>query len=117
MQQAGFHHANMLVDCLQIDLQLQGSQMLDIVQELSTQDNNSPNDDAPPPKPAVNATVQDSVQLEMLRLLREMSRDRQGASGNRNGSGGRGERNGGRSRIRKTPDNASFVRRQTDLYY
>ena len=90
--------------------------MLAIVQELSNANNNPQTDNAHPPEPVVNAAVQDSVQLEMLRLLREISRDRQGGSDNRNGSGGRVERHGGRSRIRKTPDNASFVRRQTDLY-
>ena len=89
--------------------------MLAIVQELSA-DNSPPTEDDPPPEPAVNAVVQDSVQLEMLRLLREISRDRQGGSGVCNGSGGRGDRNGGRYRIRKTPDNASFVQRQMDLY-
>ena len=73
-------------------------------------------DDAPPPEPTMNAAVQDSLQLEMLRLLREISRHHQGGSGNRNSSDGRGERSGGRSRIRKTPDNASSVQRQTDLY-
>ena len=76
MQQAGFHHANMLAERLRTDFQLQGSQMLAIVRKMSTQDNNPPTDNAPPPKPAVNAAVQDSVQLEMLRLLREISRDR-----------------------------------------
>ena len=60
--------------------------------------------------------MQDSIQLEMLSLLREISRDRQGGLDDRNGSGGRRERNGGRSRIRKPPDNASFIRRQADLY-
>ena len=84
---------------------------------MSTQDNNPPTDDAPPPKPAVNVAVQYSVQLEMLRLLREISRDRQGGLGDHNGSNGRGERNGGRSRIHKTLDNASFGQRQTDLNY
>ena len=79
----------MLVERLQTDLQLQGSQMLAIVQEMSRQDNNPPTDDAPQSEPAVNSAVQDSVQLEMLRLLCEISRDSQGGSGNHNGSGGR----------------------------
>ena len=76
IQQSGFHHANMLADCLQTDLQLQGSQMLTIVQEVSA-DNNPPTDKSPSPEPAVNAAVQGSVKLEMFRLLREISRDRQ----------------------------------------
>ena len=90
--------------------------MLAIVQEISTQDNNPPTDNAPQLEPAVNAAVQDSIQLEMPRLLREISRDRQGGSGNHNGSGRRGEKIGGRSCIHKTPDNVSFFRRQTNLY-
>ena len=76
IKQEGFHHANMLAERLRTNLQLQGSQMLVIVQEMSTQDNKPPADDAPQPEPAVNAGVQDSVQLEILRLLREIARDR-----------------------------------------
>ena len=66
----------MLGEHLRADLQLQGLQMLAIVQEMSTQDNNQPTDNASQPNLAVNAAIQDSVKLEMLRLLREISRDR-----------------------------------------
>ena len=90
--------------------------MLAIMQGLSNTDNNPPTDDTPPPKTAVNAAVQDSFQLEMLCLLCEISRDRQGGSGDRNSSGGRGERDGGRTRVRKTSDNARSICRKIDLY-
>ena len=87
-----------------------------MMQELSAQDNNPPIDGRSPSEPAANATVEKSVQLEMLRLLREIALDKQGGSGGSRGSAGSGGGEGGRSRIRKTPDNASFIRRMVSLY-
>ena len=116
MQQAGYHHANMLAAQLRTDLQVQGSDMLAMMQELSTQDNNPPIDARSPPEPARNATVKESVQLEVLRLLREIALNKQGGSGSSRGSAESGGGEGGRSRIRKTPNNASLVRRMVSLY-
>jgi len=79
MQQAGYHHANMLAAQLRADLQVQGSEMLAMVQEMSI-DDNPPTDSRSPPEPAANASVGDTVQVEMLRLLRQIARDHQNAS-------------------------------------
>ena len=117
MQQAGYHHANMLAAQLRADLQVQGSEMLAMVQDMSVRDDIPPTDSRSPPEPAVNASVGDSVQLEMLRLLRQIAGNRQGGSGPSNrDSAGSGDASGGRRRTRKTPDNASFPRDQTSLY-
>ena len=116
MQQAGYHHANMLAAQLRADLQVQGSEMLAMVQEMSI-DDNPPTDSRSPPEPAANASVGDTVQVEMLRLLRQIARDRQGGSGTSDrDSAGSGEASGGRRRTRKTPDNASFLRAKASLY-
>ena len=58
MQQAGYHHANMLANNLRTDLQVQGTEMLAIVQELAEGNVNLP----PIPvqtisEPAVNAAI------------------------------------------------------------
>ena len=119
MQQARFHHANMLADQLWADLQLQGTEMLAMVQELVIADNNPPTSDAQsPPQPAANAALQESVQLEMLRLLRKILEERRGGPGGRGrGSGcGYGRGNGDRNRNRCTSDNVIFARLITNSY-
>ena len=121
MEQAGFHHANMLADQLRANLEAQSSAMLAMVQE-STTDNNPPIVSNNPPAPAANASVSvgDPVQLEMLCLLREIALGRQERAPRQNSrpsnSSASGDNEGGRSRIRKTPDNATFLRRATDSY-
>ena len=115
MQQAGFHHANMLTNRLRADLHLQGTEMLAIVQELAISDNHSPTNEAQPsPQPVENAVVQDNSQLEMLRLLREISEERRGGPGGRGRGSGRG--NGDRNRYCCTPNNANLARRITNYY-
>ena len=113
MQQAGFHHANMLADQLRNNLQVQSSAMLVMVQDLAAQDNNPPIVDSSPPKPVANVYIGDSVQLKMLRLLREIARDRQGGSGwsssRAHNLAVSGDAEGGRGRTRKTLDNAIFL--------
>ena len=62
MQQAGFHHVNMLADHLRDDLQQHGTEMLAMVQELAIADNNPlTNDVKPSTQPAANVILQDSV--------------------------------------------------------
>ena len=97
--------------------------MLALVQEMANVDNNPPIDDVQlPPQFAANAAVQDTVQLKMLRLLREIAQDRhtgQGSQGGRGGQGGwdgRVGREGSRNRNHRTPDNANNSRRLIKVY-
>ena len=63
-----------------------------MVQELAIADNSpTTNNTQPPPQPAANAVLQDNVQFNMLRLLREISTERRGEQG------GRGRVSGGNS--------------------
>ena len=124
MQQAGYHHANMLAEQLRTDLQAQGNEMLALVQEMAAVNVNPPNEEVQPPQvPAANAVIQDTVQHEMLQLLRSIAANgNNGGQSGRNGRVGRNSRggNGGRgnqTRVnRRTPDNAIFNQRITDLY-
>ena len=43
MQQAGYHHANMLAEQLRTDLQAQGTEMLAIIKETAAANINPPN--------------------------------------------------------------------------
>ena len=77
MQQAGYCHAKIFATKLQTDFQLQGTEMTALVQEIVNTDNNPPIDNVqPPPGFAANATVQDIVQLEIIRLLRKIVQER-----------------------------------------
>ena len=102
MQQAGFHHANMLAAQMQENMAVQNEQVLAMMQTLQETQLE------PPQQPAVNATVTDNVQLEILRLLQNL----QQPTNVQEETGERRRRN----RNRKTPDNASFDRAVTDKY-
>ena len=79
MQQIGFHHPNMLADCLRGNHQQQGTEMLAMVQELAIVDNNSPIVNVQSlPQPTANSVLQDNVQIEILRFLHEISTERRG---------------------------------------
>ena len=120
MQQAGYHHANMLADKLRADLQMPGNEMLAMVQGfVESNINQPPEEELPQPAPAANAVINDSIQLEMLRLLRDMSSQNnaypgRGGRGGRHVHTGRGTR--GRRTGTRTPDNASFNRRVKTNY-
>ena len=112
MQQAGYHHANMLASQLRDDLVHQQTEMMAMVQTLAhnIQEENSP--PTPPiEQPAVNATMS-TGQEQMLQLLREL-RDAQIANNTSQSSRTRDQS----SRVnRKTPDDANFNRVDTSNY-
>ena len=132
MQQAGYHHANMLASQLQATIDSQGTEMIEMLQGLQglATDDNAPNvhptppttqAQIPPPHPTANAAAQPDVQLEILRMLGDMQqsmprgdRGRRSARG-RGGQAGR-EGRGGAQTYQKTPDNATFLRRVTNDY-
>ena len=109
MQQAGYHHANMLAEQLCADLRLQGIEMLALVQSMANIDNNPPVYEAqhrpqPPPVPVANAVMKDAVQVEIIHLLRDIAHqngnNRQRGRDGQEGWGGQG---GGTNRNHRTP--------------
>ena len=96
-----------------------------MVQELAIADNNPPIVDVPPPpQPTANAVLQDNVQVDILRLLREISTERRGgqggrdrSSGDNNGCGhGYGRGYNERNHNRCMPDSANFARHIAYFY-
>ena len=83
----------MLVKPLRIDLRVQGTKILALVQELVNLNTNPPLEYVQSPlEPAANTVVQYNVQIEILILLRNIAQNR----GDRGGQGGRGGRGGAR---------------------
>ena len=123
MQQAGYHHTNMLASQMRPDLNNQQVELLAMVQDLVEQPPAQEIAEAPATEQQVaNATIADNVQLQILRILQDMQ-NAQNGGGNQQGS--RGGNNGGgnnggaaqRTRInRRTPDTASFNRADTSKY-
>ena len=81
-----------------------------------------------PPQPTANAAVQDTVQLEILRILRVMQQDMNHRDTNQDGKRGYGHQNNGdkggradnsqrRNWNQKTQDDTSFTRCVTKKYY
>ena len=125
MQQAGYHDTNMLADQLRTDFQVQGTEMLAIVQELADANSNTSLATVQPiPAPAANTVIQDTIQVKILRLLRNITTQNEnnggrGDRGDRGNYGGRGGYRGRRgyrgcgnngNRNCHTPDNTSFFR-------
>ena len=118
MQQAGFHHANLLANQMAHDMReelaSQNQELMTLLQTAMSQQG-SP---APPASattmstltPAThqaNAITTDPIQMEMLKLLKELSQ-----SICNNVSAKKPTKKKGR----KTPDDATFPRRKTDKY-
>ena len=129
MQQAGYHHANMLAQYLQATMEIQGTEIITILQDFAAVQDANPPVEALPPAPAAKALAQTDVQLEMLRILEEIhqaydrgvrglgGRRSQGYRGRQGGQGGLGGRGyGNRNRNLCTLGNANFSRRVTDQY-
>ena len=125
MQQANFHHVNMLADRPCEDLRQQGTQMLVMVQASAITDHKPPIVDVQPPlQPTANTVLQNSVQIEILRLLREISTECRGGQGGKGrGSGdnngldhGYGLDYGESNRNSRTPDNTNVAPCITNSY-
>ena len=72
MQQAGYHHANVLAQQIQTSIGAQGTEMLAMLQDFAVVQDANPPVEAQPPAPAANSVAQTDVQLEMLCILQEM---------------------------------------------
>ena len=123
MQQAGYHHANMLASQLRVDLNNQQTEMLAMVQNMVIQEPPPAQEslaEEAPVQEAANATIGGNVQLQMLQILQAMQATQ--ATGNQQGqqqSQRQGQQggNGNRNRTnRRTPDDASFNRVDKSKY-
>ena len=115
MLQPGQHHANLLASKIRDDMNNRNTEMLQLIQtaltenEIETEENEGNNTNS------VNATIQDNVQVEMLRILQDISQNMNN-NNNSNNTSPNGQGGGGRRCARKTPDNANFHRRITNKY-
>ena len=136
MQQAGYHHANMLAEQLKSDMERRDNDLFSVIQSV-VDSTASPPSLAPsdcstitPSQHQANAVQMDPVQMEMLKILQQMQQTMLSATTNTPNqiqipqgqvlpSGttptGQAGRSGGRTQ-RKTPDNATYARKQTDEY-
>ena len=117
MQQAGYHHANMLAAQLRLDMDNRNNEMLAMVQTQLMVSEDSP--DPAPENPSANIVSQDSVQLEMLKLLRAIQQDLRTPRTHTSSQNQTHPAQSGttrRNKPKKTPDDASFPRRTTDKY-
>ena len=124
MQQAGYHHANMLAEQLKTDMQRRDQELFSVIQSVvdSNASTASPPSLAPleissmtPSQYQANAVQTDPVQVEMLKILQQMQQTmftQAQAPQPKTGSKTRTTRR----TPRKTPDHALYPRRQTDTY-
>ena len=116
MQQAGYHHANMLAQQLQVNLENQQREMLAMVQNMVPEAQEHIANTQHVEQQTANAVVT-TVQQQMLEILQNMQAA-QLANNNpnnaNNGDGGGGQPR--RRRNRRTPDNATFNRQDTTQY-
>ena len=84
----------MLAQQLRASIDSQGTEMLAMLQDLTTKVNPPQVEDRPtaPPAPAANAVAHTDIQLEMLRILQDMRQEFSGRAGR--GGGGRGNQGG-----------------------
>mmetsp|Transcript_14780 Transcript_14780/g.21115 ORF Transcript_14780/g.21115 Transcript_14780/m.21115 type:complete len:393 (+) Transcript_14780:111-1289(+) len=117
MQQAGYHHANLLAEQLRQDITTQNHQLMAMVQTMQTMETNPE-----PVQQVANAATADNVQMEILHLLRSMNQQMHSTGANNGGNlqDAPNEPNGGnprsRNRNRCTPNDASFNCTDTSHY-
>ena len=127
MQQAGYHHANMLASQMRDNLNNQQVEMMAMMQSMMTEPPSAQEFEQPmqpitseiQSQQVANAVVADNVQLQMLQILQTMqAAQQQGRRNNRGGGQNTGNQNGGgRERVnRRTPDDATFNRRDITKY-
>ena len=107
MQQAGYHHANMLAEQIRTDFGHQNEQIMAMMQNIANVAESQSEPSSEPSVQLANATTVDTNQ-QILQLLRTMQQQLTS-----NNTPNNSERRG---RNRRTPDNASFNRRVKDKY-
>ena len=116
MLQPGQHHANLLVSQIRDDMHTRNAEVMQLIQTVLTENENENEENEESEGNnvnSVNATVKDNVQVEMLRILRNIATN---INNNNNNNSQNGQGGGARRRPRKTPDNANFHRRVTNKY-
>ena len=96
MQQVGYHRANMLAAQLHDDIVSRDTSVLSMVQELAVAATKTEPNDNPPQNQTVNTVSQDTMQLEMLRIWKDIQRNMQRTytvdrTGEGEGGGNRGQ--------------------------
>ena len=115
MQQAGYHQLNLLAQQMHSSLEQNNLEMMTNIQTAMDKRSQAPilTSTAPstltPATQLVNATTTDMVQMEILKLLKQMQQDMKCVPATTN-STERPKRN------RKTPDDSTYPRRKTDRY-
>ena len=118
MQQAGYHHANLLATQLREDMEAHNHDLMTVLQTaLDAQSQaltatGTEISDLTRNTHQANTTTTDKVQLEILQLLKQLQTDmRTGTPTPAPAHKAPRKRRG-----KKTPDDASFPRRKTDKY-
>ena len=122
MQQAGYHHANLLAQQLKTDLERRDTELFSIIQSVA-ESTSSPPSIAPsevstitPTHQHVNATATDPVQFEMLKILQQMQQSMMTNAQFQHTQNTQDLTSQTRRPPRKTPDKASYPRKKTDIY-
>ena len=122
MQQAGYHHANLLAQQLKTDLERRDTELFSIIQSVA-ESTSSPPSIAPSevstittPQQHVNATATDLVQLEMLKILQQMQQSMRTNTSAQQTRNSQPPTSKNRRPPRKTPDSALYPRQKTDIY-
>ena len=121
MQQAGYHHANHLAQRLREDIHQRDTELMSVIQTAMTTSTDVPSvapsdismSTTSPQVTGIqhhaNVTQTDPVQVEMLKLLQQMQQSFASTNQSERGTGRRRQN-------RKTPDDATRPRTQTDKY-
>ena len=124
MQQAGLHHANMLAETIRSDIQsefdIRNHEMISYFQSISDGASQAPSQTGTETSPltdsqgttvdSANALSQQSYQIQTLKLLEQISKNMNCKTTPSSDS------NQDKKEPRKTPDDATFPRRITNLY-
>ena len=116
MQQAGYHHANVLAQELSRQIQQQlaqrDEQLLSVIQSIPSlaETSSSSDSDDTPPSQIANSVITQNTQLEILKLLQDIRQDM--IKGNQ-----QQKREPRKGPFKKTPDDQTQPKRRNTSYY
>ena len=115
MQQAGFHHANMLASQIRTNLESQNEDMMQMLQEVmdtNEKQQQEQEENTPVQHQSANAMTADTSQLEMMKLLKQMQEGMQMLLQKESGTSPTKRKGFGK----KTPDDTDRERAITSSY-
>ena len=112
MAQAGFHHANLLAAEIRSELQNNQEKMFSVMRTITHSDN-EPEIEHEIPQESANISTHLSVQTETLKVLTELQQQLKSLTNEVKINKGGGVK---QRQYKKTPDNPSFTRANTDFY-